>query len=49
VVVLSFGPIEWIASIAVAVTLLVIPAWVASRSKTGEARFDADGKVIDDE
>ncbi len=47
--VLSFGPIEWIASIAVAITLFVVPVWVASRGKTGEARFDADGKVNDDE
>jgi len=49
VVVLSFGPIEWIASIAVAITLFVVPVWIASRGKTGEARFDADGKVIEDE
>jgi hypothetical protein len=49
VVVLSFGPIEWIASIAVAITMFVVPVWVASRGKTGEARFDKDGKVIDDE
>ena len=47
--VLSFGPIEWIASIAVAITMFVVPVWVASRGKTGEARFDADGKVIEDE
>ena len=46
---MSVGPIEWIASIAVAITLLVVPVWVASRGKTGEARFDADGKVIEDE
>ena len=46
--VLSFGPVEWIASIAVAITMFVVPVWVASRGKTGEARFDADGKVIEE-
>ena len=43
--VLGWGPVEWIASIAVLVTLCVVPVWVASRGKTGEARFDSDGKV----
>ena len=47
--VLSFGPVEWIASIAVAITMFVVPVWVASRGKTGEARFAADGTVIEDE
>lgn len=47
--VLSFGPVELIASIAVAITLFVVPVWVASRAKTGEARFDKDGKLIEDE
>jgi hypothetical protein len=48
-VVLGWGPVEWIASIAVLVTLCVVPVWVASRGETGEARFDSDGKVMDDE
>ena len=45
----NFGPIEWIASIGVVIALFVVPVIVALRGPAGEARFDADGKVIEDE
>ena len=40
---------EVIAGIAMAITLYMVPAIVARRVKHGEARFDRDGKLIEDE
>ncbi len=45
----SIGAIEVIASIGVLITLYLVPAIVARRVKYGEARFDKDGKLIEDE
>ncbi len=41
--------ITLIAAIAVTVVLVGIPAYISRRIKHGEARFDKDGKLIDDE
>ena len=40
---------ESLALLAVLVVAGVVPAVLAMRIKHGEARFDKDGKVIDDE
>ncbi len=44
----SVAVLELIAGAAVVLVLLV-PALIARRIKHGEARFDEDGKLIDDE
>lgn len=46
---MTIGPAEVIAAIGMLITLCVVPILVARRVKHGEARFDEDGKVIDDE
>lgn len=38
-----------IAAVAVTIVAIGIPAYLARRIDTGEARFDKDGKLIDDE
>lgn len=43
---LGWGPVEWIASIAILFTLCVMPIWMASRGNTGEARFGPDGEQL---
>ncbi len=45
---MSIATLELIAGIAVMLVLMV-PALIARRIKHGEARFDEDGKLIDDE
>lgn len=45
----NIGLIEVIAGIAVMVTLYLVPAVLARRVAHGEARFDKNGKLIDDE
>lgn len=47
--VVNIGPIEVIACVAVLVTLYLVPAVLARRVAHGEARFDKNGKLIDDE
>ncbi|MGX7951841.1 hypothetical protein ACWPM1_04665 [Tsuneonella sp. HG249] len=46
---MNIGAMETVAGIAVVIVLSIIPAIVARRVKHGEARFDKDGKLIDDE
>ena len=45
----SIGTMETIAGIAMVIVLSIVPAIVARRVKHGEARFDKNGKLIDDE
>lgn len=45
----SFDPMESIPYIAMVIVAFWIPAYLAKRIKHGEARFDKDGKLIDDE
>lgn len=45
----NIGLIEVIAGIAVTITLYLVPAVLARRVAHGEARFDKNGKLIDDE
>ncbi len=45
----SVEALEKIAYAAMIVVAMVIPAYLAKRIKHGEARFDKDGKLIDDE
>ncbi len=41
--------LEIVAYVAMVAVAFWIPAYIARRIKHGEARFDKDGKVIEDE
>lgn len=45
----SEGLITLVAGIAVTVVAFLVPAILARRIRHGEARFDKDGKIINDE
>ena len=46
---MTVGPAEVVAAIGMLIALCVVPFIVARRVKHGEARFDKDGRVIEDE